>query len=127
MEDLEMDKPILQRALEHYKTRLKETGEDPEIKFQKIKDDITTQTGVIQKRIDDLENIVNIGSLGDGEYRKDVCLALSCYVEDLQESIENTKSKLNNLNIDFKQTQKEIDLAKKACNRYCPNDWSPKE
>jgi uncharacterized 2Fe-2S/4Fe-4S cluster protein (DUF4445 family) len=124
--DLDYYESIFQRALEHYKIRLEETKEDPEIRLEKIKEDMSKHVKYLDSVINELHTVMLTGSLGEGDYRKVVCLALSCYIDDLQKSKEDTKSKINNLNIDFKLTDEEINLAQKAKNQYCPNGWDTK-
>jgi hypothetical protein len=114
---------IFHRALEHYEDKLRSVANEEGLEvlvsrdLTKNADDVKEFRGSLPRHNDKILT----------EWaRKNLCLALTYYVDFLKRTIEDTKTNLNSLNITFKETQKEIDLADEAKKKYCPAGWDTK-
>ncbi|WP_100181703.1 hypothetical protein [Candidatus Nitrosotenuis aquarius] len=114
---------IFHRALDHYEDKLRMVSKEDGLESLVSND--------LNKNADDVKELrENLARYDDTDLtewaRKNLCLALTYYVDYLKKSIEETRTNLNDLNLEFKQTQKEIDLADEAKKKYCPAGWNTK-
>lgn len=123
---LEFDdyKPLFRKAMDHYEFRLRKLKGDSEIEELKLR---TLENDII-KNADSVKDVLNQFDERVDEHpreplRRMLCLALTCYIVDLEGSIELVRSKIGNLNIHFEDLEKEIKLAKEARDFFCPTDW----
>lgn len=116
---------IFHRAFMYYKDMLEELSKDKAFP-QILRDDLTDNFTRIGGFLGDFKDIMSQGGHKNG-FRKDLCLALCCYVDGLEKSKNEIKEKVNGLNMEFKDTQNEIDTAIQAQKQFCPNDWKPKK
>jgi hypothetical protein len=114
----------IDRALDHYSSRLDKMKTDQDViklVTDIIKNDLENNRSEVQ------ETKVFLKSYGSGEipqfHRKILCLALTCYIDDLEATKTTTRTKIGNLNIDFKEIDTEIESAQEIRKRTCPTDW----
>ena len=106
-------RPLLVRALTHYEKRLKNAQTDQDVlKFgiDIVKNDLENNIKDSEQIRKFLDSILKDGAISNND-RRIICLALSCYIVDLKSTIETTKTKLNKLNLTFKEIQTEIEKA----------------
>lgn len=118
-------KPLLSRALIHYEKRLREMQTDQDVLklgIDLVKNDLATNAKEAESTLQQLD-IVLKESVIPIEDRKILCLALTCYIDDLKLTIETTRTKMDKLNIPFKEIEVEITNADNIRNKICPNDW----
>lgn len=118
-------KPLLIRALKHYAKRLREMQENEDVlKFgiDTVKNDLETNAIDSEFTEKALDKLLKESVIPD-EDRKTMCLALTCYINDLNLTMETTRVKMGNFNIIFKEIEAEKEKAEELRSRICPTDW----
>lgn len=107
---------MLKRATDHYAKRLRDMKEDKEDEQilagdGVLKEDLEMNARQVEQAVANFES--------DMEYRKILCYALSCYMNDLEQSKKAVGRKLPNARITFENIDRETAAASVAKDQIC--------
>ncbi|PWU79524.1 MAG: hypothetical protein DLM72_16680 [Candidatus Nitrosopolaris wilkensis] len=113
-EEIPGRKGMIQRAVLHYAKRIRSLTED---KDEQTQPDIFKNDLLADAR--EAELLLGMERNPIGEERSIVCLALTCYISDLNQSKEFAIKKLGNINLSFKDVDRELKLASDMKDEIC--------
>jgi hypothetical protein len=115
----------IQTALDHYSKKLSILPDKDEFSdlLSTLKSDLSTnstQTTEIKSMVEDKNKEYEEFPK---EKRKIICLALSCYINDLEEHKKRILQEMCNIDISFSETDVVIRDSKDLRCKICPKDW----